>query len=672
VCDDGSTNTPVTPFFLSLARSQNINILQSSLAMHSGRLRSGRLIQQCPTVTATRLLPPATATPSPSPPQILTTELHDNLNSEAKRTLLYCPPNDTDDDTDDTSEEQTSKGCSTYSAETLRKDATLLKSLSLFQDCVPNDVGFGCAKIMDYVDKKIIESIASFNDDLGHTLCKRSVKCQFLPGLKRLMLARNIYNNSDHVKLSKMIYRHLTSNSIPNCGSEPFTLFRSDIGYILSLAPQGSMMFNDLKYLLCGVGTGFRKGSLDHQVFSHILIVNRITDKDSPEFGLLEVNLVVPFRKNEIKLDESRKVWIIGNPNAQEDELNAPDFVSALNACCLSQTGLGLEEFFANQSVRGEFSNVLIAPLVNGMSLQKYLRKMALYAGYPSDWKYSTHGSIRRGFAGSAAGNIQAGLASLTLDEAGDWDEAYNTAVKYYNANDTRLTRVYMNRLGDDCLEVTNLSARRVPYSTISRDQSDETFRHAVISENHPGITIRFKFLADIVDYFSQDGDLLSTSLDAIQSQTSNSVRTSGDATDATQAMILCAIIVLNKFLVFRKESRTAARIAILSHVRGLSRPAMTQWICSNVLKFATDGHQTYQYRIKAWNLEEFNEKLKAEEKNSFTVPGEWIEVKHCCTFFLILPYLRLPFSNSKSNPPPPLNSIAYTSPLSSKQIPLR
>jgi hypothetical protein len=315
--------------------------------------RSGRFaVRQPITLTPSpHQLPSAFTTPTARNSTTTTTsttnedESSDSDDDEQFQRLTYVEPSAADSEPFKQSEATTAK------------DVLLVAAFAKHQGCNSADINFDAASIKDFATTKIKSSIDSFNAQLGHTICTSSLKTGLFSVVGRVM--KSMGQEMPRVQWMLMkdeIYRQCRSNSIPRHAREPLTLNRTDLGYILSLASHGADWFVDFKYLCAGVSSGIRKGSLDHHILDHIKNVNVITDKASPDFGKIEVEVAVPNAKFSAKLIISRNAWYVGSPTTLPSSLNYPDLVEALDACIRRVTGVGILEYWKSAALRAKYS----------------------------------------------------------------------------------------------------------------------------------------------------------------------------------------------------------------------------------------------------------------------------------------------------------------------------
>jgi hypothetical protein len=503
---------------------------------------------------------------------------------------------------------------------TIHKDEKTFKQLSSFQGKTVLNVDLTPLALMNWTAHLIKQSILSFNKGLGHTLCSNSLLYSHFACARRILSTKpgfelHSWNGFIHRALNLC-----TVNNIPKRQRNYFTLKRSDLSYILHFAPRGAKWFPDFNYQVAGAASGIRHGCLSHQVFRHIANVKRVLDPTSQDYNCLAVQVVSPFMKLDDKLDESHMVWLIGD-DLHDNAWDAPNLVYAMNECCIAQTGVGLEDFWASPDLKSRHAECKIAPLVNGDSFNPKLRELAMYANYPADFEYSMHSSIRQGFTQSAAGNISSGVAKGSINDAGHWRVGSATPDRAYGALAGRINVMYVNRIGANSLGASGLTAERVPYSTIPKTLTKEQFQHAMIKEDHPFAEIKFLNLRDIDDCFAEDCDLPLMMLETYSKGMTKLGGKMPNHTDVTQAFFLTSILVLQVPLLYGVSSRQDAIDVVLKNLRTMSRPSMRRWIGKWMLMFVADGKQTWMSRCEVWGISDSQKALKAE--NEIKLPSK-------------------------------------------------
>ena len=360
------------------------------------------------------------------------------------------------------------------------------------------NVPIDCLTIYKFVVDKVKKSYEAFCAGKGHSTCLLALRCKHLASLRREQLSRRgfKFNQIEYNKLLFRVGATARHNKIPMEAHDVLVLYRSDLSYILSRGPRESPYFPQFNLAIALGSTGVRIGSVGELQPRHIVSVARVRNKHSPNFGLLEVKLVIPKRKDQGEMDESVVKCYIGNlSDVDEDPLHSPCIVAGLDMIVREQFGVNLEEFWRRRTEllgRDGVGTAFFCPLARGFSLQPRLREWAAIAGYDTDFYICMHSSIRRGFAESASANIAAagkksGISgSSSLHDFGNWAHGSRVPDEVYGAHRGRSQAFYHDRVADDLLDASGDSAIRRVSDLFDADLSREQMRVQIIRHNHP------------------------------------------------------------------------------------------------------------------------------------------------------------------------------------------
>ena len=313
--------------------------------------------------------------------------------------------------------------------------------------------------VLRYLQTKVDLSVEEFEKYGRHRYHFGSIVDMFSSLMRSGKNVTKTLNWNSYGKVKAILRQYCADKRIPQRKRNPYTLHASHMTYILNCAPQGSSSFVELRTAASFAFAGVRSESMSNIRISS-LINGKLIDPDSTLYEFcIQTNFV---KNNGIETEVPKQLVGYLKPATNRMEiLSQVDPVYALSAALFERFGYRLDEILGNSKLKDELKDEVIFTM-KPSGIASGLRKLCLRAGFPEEYDFIFHSSLRRAVASSSILHENNGTTSSHVGKIMLGHNHFATSLQDYRGNDGLASALFHNSVGSDMTHLTELPVNRV------------------------------------------------------------------------------------------------------------------------------------------------------------------------------------------------------------------